>query len=138
MRRVPPYVRNIRHRRLSESFARSNHAGRGSDALFEMSYLQLLRLVSPEAIVVLTALGILAIGLMQSRRTVVTPVSAAEPRASAGGTSAATPACAIIAGLGLVLAIVVIFILPRNATVFAGMLVISPLNEIGRASCRER
>ncbi|HEY6205607.1 MAG TPA: NADH-quinone oxidoreductase subunit N [Chthoniobacterales bacterium] len=100
-----------------------------------MSYLQLLRLVSPEAIVVLTALGILAIGLMQSRRTVVTPVSAAEPRASAGGTSAATPACAMVAGLGLVLAIAVIFILPRNATVFAGMLVISPLNALFKIIC---
>jgi hypothetical protein len=55
-----------------------------------MSYLDLLKLAAPEAIIVLTALVVLAIGLMQSRRTVVAAVSVATPRASAGGTPAAT------------------------------------------------
>jgi NADH-quinone oxidoreductase subunit N len=100
-----------------------------------MSYLDLLKLAAPEAIIVLTALVVLAIGLMQSRRTVVAAVSVATPRASAGGTPAATAACALVAALGFVLAIAAIFILPRHATLFAGMLVISPLNSLFKIIC---
>ena len=79
-----------------------------------MSYLEFLKLASPEAVVVLTALVVLSIGLLAKR---------------------ATFACAFVAGFGLVIAIVAILILPRNQTMFGGMLVISPLTSLFKIIC---
>ena len=58
-----------------------------------MSYLELLKLASPEAVVVLTALVVLSIGLLA------------------------------------------VLLLPRNATLFGGMLVITPLNSLFKIIC---
>jgi len=79
-----------------------------------MSYLEFLKLASPEAIVVLTALSVLAIGLASAR---------------------ASAFCSFFAALGLGIAIGAVFLLPQNATLFAGMLVISPLASLFKIIC---
>src|SRR3989475_3032326 len=79
-----------------------------------MSYLEFLKLASPEAIVVLTALSVLAIGLASARTSAF---------------------CSFFAALGLVIAIGAVFLLPQNATLFAGMLVISPLASLFKIIC---
>ena len=79
-----------------------------------MSYLQLLRLASPEAVVVLTALVVLSIGLLGKR-----------PAA----------ACGFVAALGILVVIGAVLLLPRNATLFGGMLVITPLNSLFKIIC---
>ncbi len=55
-----------------------------------MSYLELLKLAAPEAILVVTTLAVLTIGLVTGRRNVGTIVSVAG-RGTAGDTPAATP-----------------------------------------------
>jgi NADH-quinone oxidoreductase subunit N len=119
-----------------------------------MSYIQLLQLASPEAIVVVTALAVLAIGLT-SRETVGAAPNAfgaakrsegATPIRNAGGTSAsrtdssggepaATIICSSIAGLGIVLAVGAVLMLPQHANLFGGVLVISPLNSLFKIIC---
>ena len=79
-----------------------------------MSYLDLLRLASPEAVVVVTALVVLSVSLVAKR---------------------AAGACGFIAALGLVIAIVGVLLLPRNETLFGGMLVISPLTSLFKVIC---
>ena len=79
-----------------------------------MSYLEFLKLASPEAIVVLTALSVLAIGLASACRSAF---------------------CSFFAALGLVIAIGAVFLLPQNATLFGGMLVISPLASLFKIIC---
>lgn len=79
-----------------------------------MSYLLLLKLASPEAVVVLTALLVLSISLTARR---------------------AASACAFVAVSGLVIAIGAVLILPRNATLFGGMVVISPLTSLFKIIC---
>src|SRR5438477_1049292 len=79
-----------------------------------MSYLELLKLASPEIVVVVTALAVLAIGLVSER---------------------ASGICSFVAALGLALAIGAVLMLPRNATLFHGMLVISPLNSLFKIIC---
>jgi NADH-quinone oxidoreductase subunit N len=79
-----------------------------------MSYLQLLKLASPEALVVLTALVVLSIGLLARR-----------PAA----------ACGFTAALGILIAIGAVLLLPRNASLFGGMLVITPLNSLFKIIC---
>src|SRR5215472_14783042 len=79
-----------------------------------MSYLHLLKLASPEAVVVVTVLIVLSIGLLAKRTT---------------------SACAFVAGLGLVVSIGVVLLLPYNATLFGGMLVITPLNSLFKIIC---
>ncbi len=114
-----------------------------------MSYLELLKLASPEAIVVITALVVLAIGLTSDRATVEATVfatpkpgeggSAARPNQNAGGmpatTATAAGLCAFIAGLGLATAIGAVLMLPRNATLFGGMLVVTPLTSLFKIIC---
>src|SRR4029077_17057815 len=92
-----------------------------------MSYLELLKLASPEAVVVITALVVLAIGLTSGRAGVETAVlatpkpgegrSAARPNQSADGTHATTATaaglCLFIAALGLATAIGAVLMLPR-------------------------
>jgi NADH-quinone oxidoreductase subunit N len=79
-----------------------------------MSYLELLKLASPETIVVLTALIVLAIGLTSGR---------------------APALCSFVATLGLAFAIGAVLMLPRNANLFGGMLVVSPLNSLFKIIC---
>src|SRR6266513_2205648 len=79
-----------------------------------MSYLELLKLASPEAVVVLTALVALSIGFLAKR---------------------ATSACAFVAGLGLIIALGAVLLLPSNETLVGGMLVISPLTSLFRIIC---
>ncbi len=102
-----------------------------------MSYLELLKLASPEAIVVITALVILTIGLTTGREAVGATVSPAQPTRNAGGTSSARSAglCLFVAVLGLAVAIGAVLMLPRNATLFAGMLVITPLTSLFKIIC---
>ena len=99
-----------------------------------MSYFELLKLASPEAIVVLTALIVLTIGLATGRSTVAAAVSAAETQKPVGDspvTVATTSGlCSFVAALGLVLSAGAIFILPQHAALFHGMLVITPLNSL--------
>jgi len=80
-----------------------------------MSYLELLKLVSPEAIVALTALVVLAIGLTNSRWM--------------------SALCPAVAALGLVIAVGAVLLLPRSATLFGGMLVITPLTSLFKIIC---
>ena len=100
-----------------------------------MSYLDLLKLAAPEAIVTLTALVVLVIGLTTSRGTVVAGVSVAMPQRGAVGTAASTAFCTLVAALGLVIAIEAIVLLPSHANLFHGMLVISPLNSLFQIVC---
>ncbi len=79
-----------------------------------MSYLTLLKLASPEAVVVLTALLVLSISLTVKR---------------------AASACVFVAAFGLVIAIVAVLILPPNARLFGGMLVVSPLTLLFKIVC---
>jgi NADH-quinone oxidoreductase subunit N len=79
-----------------------------------MSYLDLLRLASPEAVVLVTALAVLTIGLASSR---------------------ATGACALVALLGIVAAIAAVLMLPQHARLFGGMLVITPLTSLFKIIC---
>jgi NADH-quinone oxidoreductase subunit N len=79
-----------------------------------MSYLDLLKLASPEAIVVLTALVVLSIGLLTERAAAV---------------------CALIGALGLAIATGAVLMLPHNASLFGGMLVITPLTSLFKIIC---
>src|SRR6478609_9551344 len=100
-----------------------------------MSYLDLLKLAAPEAIVTLTALVVLVIGLTTSRGTVVAGVSVAMPKPAAAGAAAATRFCTLVGALGLIIAIEAIVLLPSHANLFHGMLVISPLNSLFQIVC---
>ncbi len=100
-----------------------------------MSYLELLHLAAPEAIVVLTALAVLTIGLVTGRRDGVTTVSV-EGRRRAGDTPAAPPALgSLVAAFGLALAVATVLRLPEQAVFGGGMLVISPLNSLFKIIC---
>ena len=79
-----------------------------------MSYLELGRLALPEAVVALTALVVLTIGLKHTRSQSL---------------------CATVAAMGLVLAIVSVLQLPRNVDLFHGMLVITPLTSLFKIAC---
>ena len=106
-----------------------------------MSYLELLKLASPEAIVVLTAFIVLTIGLATGRRPVVGAVSvyAARTQTNAGDASSTTAIssglCSFVAALGLVLSTGAIFMLPQHTALFHGMLVITPLNSLFQIIC---
>src|SRR5881275_3492840 len=100
-----------------------------------MSYLDLLKLAAPEAIVTLTALVVLVIGLTTNRGTVVAGVSVAMLKPAAAGTAAATRFCTLVGALGLIIAIEAIVLLPSHANLFHGMLVISPLNSLFQIVC---
>ncbi len=79
-----------------------------------MNYLELLKLASPEAIVVITALAVLVVGLTSDRAVML---------------------CSFIAALGLALTVGAVLMLPHNATLFGGMLVITPLNSLFKIIC---
>src|SRR5437016_10376096 len=79
-----------------------------------MNYLELLKLASPEAVVAVTALVVLALGLARERTPGV---------------------CSAAAAAGILFAIAAIFKLPPNATLFGGMLVITPLTSLFKIIC---
>src|SRR5207247_1365001 len=79
-----------------------------------MIYLHLLKLASPEAIIAVTALAVLGIGLASTR---------------------ASGICSFAATLGLALAIGAVIILPQQATLLHGMLVITPLTSLFKIIC---
>ena len=79
-----------------------------------MSYLELLKFAAPEAVVVVTALAVLTVGLTSTRALILSP---------------------IIAVLGLTAAIAAIIMLPQHANLFGGMLVISPINSLFKIIC---
>ena len=80
-----------------------------------MNYLQLLQLASPEAVVVITALAVLTIGLTSAR--------AAELATG-------------VAVVGLVFAGCAVLLLPRGeAFLFNGMLVVTPLTSLFKLIC---
>jgi len=81
-----------------------------------MNYLALLKLVSPEAILALTALVVLALGLGERL-----------------GKSRAL--CSIAAAAGLIAAAAAIFALPLHASLPHGMLVIDPLTSLFKVIC---
>src|SRR5436190_13038738 len=100
-----------------------------------MSYLDLLKLAAPEAIVTLTALVVLVIGVTTSRGTAVAGVSPAMPRPAAASTAASTALCTLVAALVLLIAINAVLMLPAHANLFQGMLVTSPLNSFFQIVC---
>src|SRR3977135_628350 len=79
-----------------------------------MNYLELLKLASPQAVVTVTALIVLAIGLMSTRGAAV---------------------CSGIAAAGLLFAVAAVLELPGRATLFHGMLVITPLTSLFKIIC---
>jgi NADH-quinone oxidoreductase subunit N len=100
-----------------------------------VSYLELLRLASAEAVVVISSLVVLAIGLVNRRGTAVAEVSSAKPPTRAAGTAAATGWCSLVAALGIVIAIGAVLMLPRSASLFGGMVVITPLTSLFKVIC---
>lgn len=79
-----------------------------------MNYLDLVRLALPEIIVVLTALVVLTLGLVARRLPGI---------------------CSGVAAAGLLFAAASVLQLPAHATLFHGMLVISPLNSLFQVIC---
>lgn len=79
-----------------------------------MSYLELVRLAAPEAIIVVAALAVLTIGLTSAR---------------------ASTWCSVVAAGGIVAAVTALLRLPQHANLFGGMLVISPLNSLFKIIC---
>jgi len=100
-----------------------------------MSYFELLKLASPETIVVITALAVLAIGLVTGRAKSRVTVSMMKSAQNTKDTSFAMGICSGIAALGLVIAIGTVLMLPSNATLFGGMLVITPLTSLFKIIC---
>jgi NADH-quinone oxidoreductase subunit N len=98
-------------------------------------YLYLLRLASPEAIIVLTGLLVLTAGLMENRDTVGAGVSAAKPKPGPVEQTSGTGFSSLVAVLGIAFAIVILTRLPRHALLFEGMLVISPLTRLFKIIC---
>jgi NADH-quinone oxidoreductase subunit N len=79
-----------------------------------MNYLELLKLASPEVVVTVTALIVLALGLMSTRGARL---------------------CSGVAAAGLVFAVAAVLELPESATLFHGMLVITPLTSLFKIIC---
>lgn len=79
-----------------------------------MNYLELLRLAAPEAVIVVTALVVLALGLMSGRTSGL---------------------CSGVAAAGLLFAGAAVLMLPANATLFNGMIVVTPLTSLFKIIC---
>src|ERR1700674_3231365 len=115
MRRRSPDVRHTLRRNLSEAPSRPDSPGSRSHAFSEtMSYLDLLRLAAPEAVLVVTALVVLVLGLASTRALAV---------------------CSAVAAAGLLFASSAVLMLPVQATLFNGMLVITPLTSLFKIVC---
>ena len=96
------------------------------------NYLELLQLAVPEAIVTATALLVLTIELLTSRRATSATVSTASGATSENAIRSSPDKGwgTIVAGLGLAIAVWTIVRLPAHASLADGMLVISPLNSL--------
>src|SRR5438093_60002 len=103
--------------------------------ILTISYFELLKLASPETIVVITALAVLAIGLVTGHAKSRVTVSMMKSAQNTKATFFALGICSGIAALGLVIAIGTVLMLPRNATLFGGMLVITPLTSLFKIIC---
>src|SRR2546423_2534380 len=79
-----------------------------------MNYFDLLRLAAPETVLVVTALIVLALGLLSVR---------------------ASTLCSGIAAAGLLFASSAVLMLPAQASLFNGMLVITPLISLFKVIC---
>jgi NADH-quinone oxidoreductase subunit N len=79
-----------------------------------MNYLELLKLAAPEAVVAVTALVVLALGLARGRVAGI---------------------CSAAAAAGLLFAMAAVVMLPPNATLFGGMHVITPLTSLFKTIC---
>jgi NADH-quinone oxidoreductase subunit N len=79
-----------------------------------MNYLELVRLASPEIVVVVTALAVLGLGLASARGSAL---------------------CSFVAMVGLALAVGAVLALPQQATLFHGMLVVTPLTKLFKVIC---
>src|SRR5467141_1771243 len=79
-----------------------------------MSYLELLKLAAPEAVVIVTALAVLTIGLTTARALVLGP---------------------IVAVFGVSVAVGAVLIVPSHGNLFGCILVISPLNSLFKIIC---
>jgi NADH-quinone oxidoreductase subunit N len=79
-----------------------------------MNYFELLRLAVPEAVLVVTALLVLALGLSTERASVL---------------------CSGVAAAGLLFASAAVLMLPPQANLFNGMLVITPLIALFKVIC---
>jgi NADH-quinone oxidoreductase subunit N len=79
-----------------------------------MNYYDLLRLAAPETVLVVTALIVLALGLISERATVL---------------------CSGVAAAGLLFASSAVLMLPPQASLFNGMLVITPLVSLFKVIC---
>src|SRR5437773_11309357 len=103
--------------------------------ILTMSYFELLKLASPETIVVITALAVLAIGLVTGHAKSRVTVSMMKSAQNTKATFFALGICSGIAALGLVIAIGTVLMLPRDASLFGGMLVITPLTSLFKIIC---
>jgi NADH-quinone oxidoreductase subunit N len=79
-----------------------------------VNYAELLRLAAPETTLVITALAVLALGLLGQRTSNI---------------------CSGVAAAGLLFASSAVFMLPAQATLFNGMLVITPLVCLFKVIC---
>ena len=79
-----------------------------------MNYYDLLRLAAPETVLVVTALVVLAVGLAADRATIL---------------------CSGVAAAGLLFASSAVLMLPLQASLFNGMLVITPLISLFKVIC---
>lgn len=77
-------------------------------------YFELLKLASPEAVVTITALVVLAFGLASTRTSGI---------------------CSALAAAGLLFAAAAVLTLPARASMFGGMLVITPLTSLFKIIC---
>src|SRR5437773_6048714 len=100
-----------------------------------VSYLELLKFASPETIVVITALAVLAVGLGTGRIRSTTTVSTVQRARSASNSATAMRICSAVAGLGLAIAAGVVLQLPQGTTLFGGMLVITPFTSLFKIIC---
>lgn len=100
-----------------------------------MNYLRLLELAAPEAILTLTALLVLTVGLVGGRRAAGATISTAQ---SPNESTALPPSLGFaffLAALGLLAAIFAITLRPAQAVIADRMLVISPLNSLFQIIC---
>jgi NADH-quinone oxidoreductase subunit N len=93
-----------------------------------ISYLELLKLVAPETIVVITALGVLAIGLATGRAKSSATVSTKTQLP--GSKPVAARASFAVAVLGLGIATCAVLMLPHQIALFGGMLIVTPLTSL--------
>lgn len=99
-----------------------------------MSYLELLKFASPEAIVTVTALAVLTIGLVTGQNRAMAGIAVDESQMISQNPVTIT-LCSLVASLGLIAAACVVLILPSPMTLFHGMLVITPLTSLFKVIC---